>query len=88
MINSYGLQAIVDVPTRIGSRSQTAIDQIILKKGLREYKFEVSETGFSDHSAQILQVQMKQKNKNKKGQARAEGEYRMVRNYSKKTFNI
>jgi hypothetical protein len=25
-LNSYGLQAIMDVPTRIGSRSQTAID--------------------------------------------------------------
>jgi hypothetical protein len=26
MLNSYGLQAIVDVPTRISPRSQTAID--------------------------------------------------------------
>jgi exonuclease III len=30
MLNSYGFQAIVDVPTRIGSTSNTAIDQIIL----------------------------------------------------------
>jgi hypothetical protein len=49
----YGLQAIVDVPTRIGTRSQTAIDQIILNKGLWEYNLEVIETGFSDHNAQI-----------------------------------
>ncbi|PNF39304.1 hypothetical protein B7P43_G16557 [Cryptotermes secundus] len=82
MINSYGLEAIVDVPTRISSRSRTAIDQIILNKGLWEYKFEVIETGFSDHSAQILQVQMQQENKNQKRQARAEREYRMVRTYS------
>jgi hypothetical protein len=56
MLNSYGLQAVVDVPTRIGPRSQTAIDQIILNRGLWEYNLEVIETGFSDHNTQILQV--------------------------------
>jgi hypothetical protein len=44
MINSYGLQALVDVPTRIGSRRQTAIDQITLNRELWKYKFEVIET--------------------------------------------
>jgi hypothetical protein len=76
MLNSYGLQAIVDVPTRIGPRSQTAIDQIILNKGLWEYNVEVIETGFSDHNAQILQIKMQ--HKNKKGQTRVEGECRMA----------
>jgi hypothetical protein len=46
MLNSYGLEAIVDVPTRIGARSQTAVDQIILSKRLWEHNFEVFETGF------------------------------------------
>ena len=67
-LDSYGLQAIVDVPTRIGPKSQTAIDQIILNKGLGEYNFKAVETGLSDHNAQILQVQMHYKNK--KGQGR------------------
>jgi hypothetical protein len=73
------LQAIVDVPTRIGPRSQTAIYQIILNKGLWEYNLKVTETGFSDHNAQILQVQMQYKNK--KGQATLKEEYRIVRTY-------
>jgi hypothetical protein len=42
----------------------------------------VFETGFSDHSAQILQVQMQNKNRITKGRSRVEGEYRMVRTYS------
>jgi hypothetical protein len=40
---------------------------------------EVMETGFSDHNAQLLQVQMQ--HKNKKGQTRVEGECRMARSY-------
>jgi hypothetical protein len=56
MLNSYGLQAIVDVPMRISPRSQTAIDQTILNKSLWEYNLEVIELGFPDHKAQILQV--------------------------------
>jgi hypothetical protein len=67
MLISYGLQAVVDVPTRIGPRRQTATDQIILNKGLWENSLNMIETGFSDHNAQILQVQMQHKNKNKKG---------------------
>lgn len=54
MLNSYGLQAIVDVPTRIGHGSQTAVDQIILNKYLWDYNFKVIATGYSDHFAQIL----------------------------------
>jgi hypothetical protein len=41
MLNSYGLEATVDVPMRIGARSQTAVDQIILNKRLWEHNFEV-----------------------------------------------
>jgi hypothetical protein len=63
MLNSYGLQAIVDVSMRIGPRSQTAIDKIILNKGLWECNLKVIEIGFSDHNVQILQVQMEYKNK-------------------------
>jgi hypothetical protein len=32
--NSYGLQAIVDVPMRIRPTSETAIGQIIINKGV------------------------------------------------------
>ncbi|PNF15974.1 hypothetical protein B7P43_G07494, partial [Cryptotermes secundus] len=79
MLNSYGLQAIFDVPTRIGPRGQTAIDQIILNKGLWGYNLKVIETGFSDHKAQILQIQMQYKNKN--GQVRLKEEFGIARSY-------
>jgi hypothetical protein len=51
MLNSYGLQAIVDVPTRIGPTSQTAIDQIILNKCIWGYTLKMNDTGLSDHKA-------------------------------------
>ncbi|MDR3131873.1 MAG: hypothetical protein LBU02_02135 [Rickettsiales bacterium] len=63
MLNSYGLQAIVDVPRRIGPTSNSGIDQIILNKCLRDYNCKVFETGVSDHYAQILQLQIRYKNK-------------------------
>ena len=56
MLNAYGLQAVIDVPTRVGPSSQTAIDQIILNKTIWEYNFNVMATGFLDHYAQILQL--------------------------------
>jgi hypothetical protein len=77
MLNSYGLQAIVDIPTRIGPKSQTAIDQILLNKCLWGYKFKVIATGYSDHYVQILKVQMQ--HKNKKRQAIVNEEFRTVR---------
>jgi hypothetical protein len=80
MLSLYGLQAIVDVPTRIRSRSQTAIDQIILIKCLWDYKFKVTATGFSDHYAQTLQVQMQYKNKMR--QAIVKEEFRIFRSCS------
>jgi hypothetical protein len=80
MLDSYGLQAIVDVPTRIGPKCQTAIDQIILNTGLWEHNFKVAETGLSDHNAQILQVHMHYKNR--KGQGRITKELRLARSYS------
>ena len=54
VLNSYGLEAIVDVPTR--PNSQTAVDQIIINRKLWDYNFKVIATGFSDHYAQILQI--------------------------------
>lgn len=30
VLNSYGLEAVINVPTRIGHNSKTAVDQIIL----------------------------------------------------------
>jgi hypothetical protein len=63
MLNSCGLQAIVDVPTRIRHKSQIAIHQIILNKDVWVYTLKVIDTGFSDHKAQILQVQFQYKSK-------------------------
>jgi hypothetical protein len=79
VLNSYGLQAIVDVPTRIGPTSQTAIDQVILNKGIWGYTPKLVDTGFSDHKAQILQLQIQHKNKKEK--VRLKEEYRIVRSY-------
>jgi hypothetical protein len=79
MLNSYGLQAIVDVPMRIQHKSQTAKDEIILNKDVWVYTLKVKDTGFSDHKAQILQVQFQYKSK--KWKARLKGEYRIARSY-------
>jgi hypothetical protein len=75
LLDSYGLQAIAGVSERIESKSQTAIDQIILNKGLWEYNFNAVETGLSDHNAQILQVQRCYKNK--EGQGKITREFRL-----------
>jgi hypothetical protein len=79
MLNSYGLQAIVAVPMRIGHTSQTAIDEIILNKSIWGYTLKVTDIGFSDHKAQILQIQFQ--HKKRKGAFRLNGEYRMARSY-------
>jgi exonuclease III len=77
MLNSYGLQAAVDVPTRIGNHSQSAIT--ILNKGLWDYSLEVIETGLSDHKTQLLQLQIH--HMNKKGQGKTNEVFRMARSY-------
>jgi hypothetical protein len=79
MLKSYGLRAIVNVPTRIEPNGQTAIDQIILNKDLWQYNLKVFETGLSDHNAQILQVQMQYKNKKEQGKIKEES--RIARSY-------
>jgi hypothetical protein len=84
MLNSYGLQAAVDVPTRIGNHSQSAIDQVILNKDLWDYSLDVIETGLSDHKAQILQLQMN--HKNKKGLNRLKEEVRIARSYKEENI--
>lgn len=62
-LNTYGLEAIVNVPTRIGNNSSSAVDQIILNKDLWNYTFKVITTGFSDHDAQTLQLHIEHGNK-------------------------
>lgn len=56
VLNSYGLQTVIDEPTRVGKDSQSAIDQIILNTSLWDYNHTVIDTGFSDLYAQILQL--------------------------------
>ena len=56
VLTSYGIHAIFEEPTRIGTNSQTIIDQVIINKSLWEYKCQVIYTGFSDHYAQILEL--------------------------------
>jgi hypothetical protein len=82
MLNSYGLQAVVDVPTRVGSASKTAIDQIILNNCLWDFNFKVITTGFSDHHAQILQIQLENQCKSKKRQVISKVESRLARSCS------
>jgi hypothetical protein len=79
MLNSYDLQAIVVVPTRIGHTSQTAIDQIILNKSIWGYTLKVIDTGLSDHKAQIFQIQSR--HKKRKGTFRPTEQYRIARSY-------
>lgn len=63
LLKSHGLEAIVDVPTRINKTTKSAIDQIILNKDRCRYHFNVVETGFSDHFAVKMQLHL-QKGKN------------------------
>jgi hypothetical protein len=81
VLNSYGLQAVVDVPTRIGHTSQTAIYQIILNKSIWGYTLKVIDTGLSDHKAQILQIQFR--HKKRKGAFGLKEEYSIARSYRK-----
>jgi hypothetical protein len=78
MLNAYGLQSIIDVPTRIGPTSQKAIDQIIINKDIWGYNLKVIDTGFSDHKAQVLQIQVQCKNK---GNHKLKEDYRITRSY-------
>jgi hypothetical protein len=52
----FGLQAVINVPTRIYKKTNSAIDQIILNPELQGFKTEVLETTLSDHFGQILQI--------------------------------
>jgi hypothetical protein len=45
----FGLQAVINVPTRIYKKTNSAIDQIILNPELRGFKTEVLDTTLSDH---------------------------------------
>jgi hypothetical protein len=56
LLNMFDLQAIINVPTRIYEKTNSAIDQIILNPELRGFKTEVLETTLSHHFGQILPV--------------------------------
>jgi hypothetical protein len=84
MLNSYGLQAIVEVPTRIGPTSQKAIDQIIINKDIWRYNLKVIDMGFSDNKAQVLQIQMQCNHK--KGHARLKEEYKTSISYKEENI--
>jgi hypothetical protein len=53
----FGLQAVINVPTRIYKETNSAIGQIILNPELWGFKTEVFETTLSDHFGQILQIE-------------------------------
>jgi hypothetical protein len=61
-----------------------AIDQIIINKEIWGYNLKVIDTGFSDHKAQILQIQVQCKNK--KGLNRLKEEVRIARSYKEENI--
>ena len=63
VMNSDSLQAVDGEPVRIGTNSQTIIDQIILNIAFWESNCQVIDTGFSDYYAKILELHnIKQEN--------------------------
>jgi len=55
VLHSYNLMGIVEFPTRFGTNSQTAIDNIFIDTStFREYKLYPLINGLSDHDAQYL----------------------------------
>jgi hypothetical protein len=52
----FGLQAVINVPTGIYKKANSAIDQIILNSELQGFKIEVLETTLSDHFGHTLQI--------------------------------
>jgi hypothetical protein len=54
--NMLSLQVVINVPTRIYKKVNSATDQIILNPQLRSFKTEVLETTLSDNFGQILQL--------------------------------
>jgi hypothetical protein len=56
LIKMFGLQAVINTPTRIYKETKSAIDQIILNTELWCFKTEVLETSLSDHYGQTLQL--------------------------------
>jgi endonuclease/exonuclease/phosphatase family metal-dependent hydrolase len=56
LLNMFGLQAVINEPTRLHKKTKSAIDQIILNLELWGFKTKVLETSLSDHFGQILQI--------------------------------
>ena len=52
----FGLQVVINVPTKIYKKTNSANDQIILNQELQGFKTEVLETTLSDHFGKILQI--------------------------------
>ncbi len=56
LINSFNLDIIIKVPTRITVNSKKAIDQIIINNTTTRHEIETKDLGYSDHDAQILTI--------------------------------
>ena len=55
VLHSYNLMGIVEFPTRFGTNSQTAVDNIFIDTStFQEYKLYPLINGLSDHDAQYL----------------------------------
>ena len=79
VLNSYGLEAVINVPTRIGHNSKTAVDQIILNRRICNYTFSVVPMGFSDHFAQIMKIGLKLTGKSENIRTQASDQFMTVR---------
>lgn len=56
LLKSYGLNFLVDFPTRVTAVSETAIDNILTNISINELKITGIITELSDHDGQILEI--------------------------------
>ena len=56
LLESYNLTNLVRLPTRITPTSKSLIDVVIINKQYSESEISVVEMGFSDHLAQITNI--------------------------------
>jgi hypothetical protein len=54
LLNMYGLQAVINIPTRIYKETKFATDQIILNPQLWSFKTQLLEITLSDQKKRIL----------------------------------
>jgi hypothetical protein len=68
VLHSYNLRGIVEFPTRFGTNTQTAIDNIFIDTStFREYELSPCINGLSDHDAQYLTLKNRDIKENNKG---------------------